>query len=293
MKTQFQGTIPVVPKDLIIPSAGFLTGDYAKEFQKEFKGRTEKDYPNTRGLVDMFGFFDKTLIGSSTFAAVLANQILVQSGLRTINQAEAETINDSLRGNYVDTGIVLRGTEEKSHDNYVAAEYLIKQLKNQNSKIKFPVVINLYDLSLENSSNSKYGLVFKLNEDAKPIYTKILDQKGKNTEFLSTDIDREIGLPKKLNEQGDRKLWTRASGLSGLCLDSDSNVNSNDGSLAGSNLYGRIVIVSAEGATSKKYLDDFVIKSQTRLQEEITNVKKECALKEQRLNEAYHNIMGN
>jgi len=140
-------------------------------------------------------------------------------------------------------------------------EYLAKDLTEQvqarlEKKAKMPVMIPLAGLEIANDSDSNYGLAFKLKEDSELIYAPILNKDGR---FSSEDIDFKTGLPKKLGN-GNRNSYTRESGLSrldlggGLDLYSDWDVDSLDGSNGG----GRVVVVSAAGASQK--IDSYVSK---------------------------------
>lgn len=105
-----------------------------------------------------------------------------------------------------------------------------------------------------NDKESNYGLAFKLTESANLIYAPILNKPGN---FNSEDIDEKTGLPKQ-TKGGNRTLYTRKDGLSRLCLNRYLNLNSGNDSLACSNSVGRVVAVSAEGASQN--LDRYVKK---------------------------------
>jgi len=251
MENKFQGK-PLIELPKEIPSAGFLVGDFGKEFLKEYNGKAKADYSNNSNL-QVLNYDDKIVKGSNDFAVVLANQILRQEGLRTATQADLEKILKinalDLRGTYKDSGLVLRS--EDGANKYLA-QNLAKQLRARNKKTRFPVAINLADLELVNDKDSNYGLAFKLTERANPIYAPILNKPGN---FNSEDIDEKTGLPKQ-TKGGNRILYTRKDGLSGLCLLRDLNLGSNGGDLASSDSGGRVVAVSAEGASQnlEKYV---------------------------------------
>ena len=223
-----------------IPQVGFMEGDFGEAFLKEYNERARADY-NGNSSLNVLSYRDGVVKGSNPFAVVLANQILRQEGLRTAIQADLEkalrTCALNLSGFYEDTGLVLRS--ENNPNTYLAKD-LMNQVKRRNKKQKLPVMIPLTGLELKTDSNSPHGLTFNLPESAEVIYAPILNKPGN---FNSEDIDAITGLPKQTGK-GNRNLYTRDSGLSGLYLASNLNLNSGDVSLASSDVNSRIVVVS-------------------------------------------------
>jgi len=140
----------------------------------------------------------------------LINQILEKQHIRTLHPDKLskliyashnntspllDQVETWIRGP-ADAGIILRGPEEKKHKNYVLAQHLIEQLEHHRSKVKkFPVIINLDDLTLENNSESPHYLTFKLKENANPIYAPILNQKKDPNPFRgSYRFDERTGI---------------------------------------------------------------------------------------------------
>lgn len=246
MKTEFKGK-PLIelPKD--IPQIDFLEGNFGAEFLAEYLGKVEKDYKNNPNLIVLIES-NSLVTGSNVFAVVLANQILFEQNLRTATQADLERVLKlgtlNLSGTYEDIGLILRTEAEP---NIYLARDLSRQLKARNLKIEYPVLINLTNLELKADQDSNYGLSFRLKEDAVPIYASILN---KQSIFNSEDIDEFTGLPGKTGTKGERYLYTRASGLSCLCLNWGLDLGSNCGGLAGSDSKGRVVVVS--GAAAQK-----------------------------------------
>lgn len=223
---------------------GFLEGDFGKAFLEEYQGRVSADYANLKTL-NVLRYDNKVVKGSNPFAVVLANQILRQEGLRTATQADLEKALNlgvmPLKATYVDTGLVLRTEEDKNFSmNAPLARDLARQVKARGIKFssKNPVMIPLTGLEIETAGNV-YGLTFRLRENAE-IYEAIILREGGS--FDSKDIDEKTGLPAKLTN-GNRKLYTRNSGLSRLCLVDGLGLASVNGFLDVSYEYGRVVVV--------------------------------------------------
>jgi hypothetical protein len=271
MDAKFSGKPLVeIPKE--IPSAGFLESDFGKEFLEEYNSKVKIDYGNHSNL-KVLTYDNGIVVGSNSFAVVLANQILNQEGLRTATQADLERILKTkalqLRGTYEDSGLVLRS--EDGANKYIAGN-LAKQLRARDKKVKFPVLVNLTDLELVQDKDSDYGLAFKLIEGAKPIYAPILNKPGN---FNSEDIDEKTGLPKQISK-GDRTLYTRSNGLSRLYLGRYLYLSSNNDYLADSNSVGRVVVVSGK-ATVQNFAEQIEKEYQNQLTD--LNNRKENALK--------------
>jgi hypothetical protein len=226
---------------------GFLEGDFGKAFLEEYQGRARADY-NGNSALNVLKYNGKIVKGSNPFAVVLANQILREQGLKTASQADLEralrtgTLN--LWGTYEDTGLVLRTEEEP---NVYLAKDLMRQVKARNKESKMPVMIPLMGLELKVDSNSPFGLIFNLTDCSELIYAPILA--GENHRKSFSETTEKTGLPNKLETGNSRTLYTRAGGLSGLCLDGDLSLASDGSDLADSGDNGRVVVVSAEGTS--------------------------------------------
>jgi hypothetical protein len=71
-----------------------------------------------------------------------------------------------LKGLYADVGLALVTKSDSHKPNKPLAEYLTEQLKNREISLGQGVLIPLSVLELEESSDSAYGLIFKLSEKA-------------------------------------------------------------------------------------------------------------------------------
>ena len=222
-----------------------------RDFLEEYQGRARADYKDA-DVLKVLREKDGTIIESNDYSVVLANQILRQVGLRTVTQADVEKIlrnkDLDLSEFYVDTALVLRSGD---NPNEYLAKDLIEQLnKRETPTFIAPTMIPLVGLDLRIDKNSSSGLAFDVREDAEIIYDKILNSDDKS--FNSSDINFKTGLPKKLDASGNRRLWTRNSGLSRFYLGRDSNLDSDDSNLDNSNGNGRVVVTDAEGVATKK-----------------------------------------
>ncbi|MEM5782064.1 MAG: hypothetical protein QXD43_02605 [Candidatus Aenigmatarchaeota archaeon] len=242
---KFEGR-PLIEIPKSIPSINFLGGDFGKAVLQEYKQIAETDYKGADAL-DVLSYHNDVIEGSNPFAVVLVNKIVEKEGLRTATPADLERairlnkVNQqlglNLRGTYEDTALVLRS---ESEPNEYLAKNLAKQIKARQN-IKFPVMVPLNGLDLVNDSNSEYDLSFKLKENTQVIHAPILNKSGY---FTSEMVDEQTGLPKQTCENGDRYLYTRDSGLSGLYLYGDLYLDSCWGGLAYSDSGGRVVVVS-------------------------------------------------
>ncbi len=267
----FEGK-PLIEIPEFIPTAGFLESNFGKAFMKEYSGRAKSDYGNVQAL-RVLSYNNGVVTGSNPFAVVLSNRVAEQEGLKVATQADLETALKvktlPLSGHYEDTGLVLRNEGEPN--SYLAGN-LMDQIKDIDPKAKMPAMIPLSQLELSVDANSPHGLTFKLKEDAEIFYDlSVLNKEGN---FSNEDIDKKMGLPKKLGN-GNRTLYTRDSGLSRLFLFRNLDVYSWDGSLSYSSGDGRVVLVSAEG-TAKNFLKEALKKYQAKLTD--LNAKRDRAL---------------
>lgn len=248
MKTKFKG-FPLIEIPEGTPTIGFLERDFGREFLKEYQGRVGRDYRGNSTLTVLSQQGDR-VVGSNSYAVVLANQILAEQGLRTVNQSDLERALKfgvlSLEGEYVNTSLVLNHSYQK---HYIAKQ-LVGQLKARDQKIKYPLLVNLSDLSLKVDPDSNYGLSFVLREDANPIYAPILNSPNMSR-FDSEDIDESTGLPKQTKKEGSRSLNVRNNGFlvdeigfGGLCLDWDLGLISDRRNLTESAESGLVVVIN-------------------------------------------------
>jgi hypothetical protein len=225
---------------------------FGGEQGKEINEAIQKDY-NGFNVLQVGRYSGGVVKGSNPFYAI-AVQSRLPSGVRVAKQADLEIAmrEDTLdlSGTYEDTGLVLR--TDRNPNSYLAGN-LMKQVKERLGKgAKMPVMIPLYGMELAKDQDSPHGLAFKLKDDAELNYAPILN-KSNGSDFNSEDIDAKTGLPTKVGK-GNRILWTRDSGLSGLYLVRGLGLGSGSGDLTVSGGSGRVVLVSTAEGSSQVFL---------------------------------------
>lgn len=276
---EFRGKSLIVIPD-VVPQGDFLTGDFGKAFLQEYNALVASDFDNNK-VLRVLSYNNGIVKGSNPFAVVLANQILNQEGIRTASPADLEKALQAnainLRGTYEDSALVLRTAGEP---NEYLAQNLAEQLEAKGYKIgKNALVIPLNGLRIRKDAGSSHGLSYVVQDGTQVIEAPIL---GRDGSFSSADINAETGLPSKLSG-GDRTLYTRNSGLSGLYLDSGLGLNSDGDDLADSNVIGRVVGVRGEAAGAEQLRTLYAQKESELLQ------RTEQARKQ--LNEGYKAAM--
>ena len=255
---------PLIEIPEVIPSASFLEGYSVQDYLQLFNETADAQYGDAAGNIKTYDISNDVLVGSSPLANVhareTARKFMGPSDIRLATQADLERALRAnalnFRGTYEDSALVLRsaGDRDWTNNDYVACD-LAEQIKARDSKLgklKTPVVIPLNGLDIRRESNSKYGLAFTLREDAEMFEAPILQRNG---QFSSADVDAKTGLPTQL-KGGNRTLYTRDNGLSRLCLYGDLVLYSDNRDLAGSDSYGRVVLVRGEAARAE-FADKF------------------------------------
>jgi hypothetical protein len=238
---EFKGK-PLIEIPAFTPSADFLEGDFGREVNEA----VQKKYGEFKAISKIkFRYLHSNgrVVGSNPFYVVAVNEVIRREGLRTATPADLERILKvnalDLSRFYIDSALVL--ISEGEPNSYLARN-LMTQIKKGNKRKKMPVMIPLSGLKLFADSDSSHGLSFKIAE-SKIVYSPILNKSGN---FKSEEIDEKTGLPSRLVE-GNRILYTRNNGLSGLCLFGGSNLNASYECLACSRSDGRVVVFDAEG----------------------------------------------
>lgn len=250
------------------PQIGFFGGEQGKEIDNSIK-RDYKDFS-----VMQVGTYSNEIINGSNPFYVVGVQSKLPCGVRVSTQSDLENAIRigalDLSGTYEDTGLVLR--TDGNPNSYLAGN-LMKQVKERLGKnTKMPVMIPLYVISIVKDQDSPHGLAFKLKDDAKIIYSAILN-KSNNT-FNSEDINIKTGLPKKVGK-GNRTFWTIDSGLSRLCLSRNLDLGSIIGDLVGSNDFGRVVLVSTAEGGSQAFFNEKLTELQKIRDEKIKKINED------------------
>jgi len=241
--------------------AFFLRRALGEEINKKIQNKYGKFEP-----INKIIYNPKTRLieGSNPFYVVAVQEFLPE-GIRVATQADLEKILKNnllpLKNHYEDSGLVWRSNQEPN-------EYLAKDIKKQfkakgialkeNSAYVFP----LFSLRLRADEYSPYKLSFNITDETLKAYFEapILNE-ATQQKFNNKDIDKSIGLPKKVGAEGNRVLYTRnlrqypikSSGLAWLCLGNALNLCSGSGDLADSSGSGRVVCVRAEGTNTRNF----------------------------------------
>ena len=248
---------PVLP--LGFGKAFFLEGDFGKKIHEQ--------------VIAKYGSFDvinkvkydtqsKLVKGSTPFYVSAVNEFLEPHGMRTATQADLERILKNnillIKSRYEDSSLVLR--TNKNPNSYLA-EKLYEQLEkrgfNKNVKDGTPSVIPLFCLRLDKDNNSPHKLAFRIVDTTNVFTAQILNSKA-GSYINPAEIDENSGLPNKVYDKsfpGIRQLLTINSGISRLGLYGYLNIGSDNGSLAGSDGGGRVVVVSGEATAGKNNND--------------------------------------
>lgn len=249
---KFEGIL-LIPE--IVTEAGFLRGNFGKAVLEEFDGRVQKDFSGNAALAVLSYNPELDVIqGSNDYATALLNDCdcIKNEGLATATLADCERAirankpELNLRGVYVDPALVL--TTEGEPNKYLAKKFM-REIRARGHAQKIPYMIPLKGFKLVNDADAQHGLAYALRDDAEIIEAPILCKDGR---FKSTDIDEKIGLPTKLDNEGDRYLYVRNSGLLRLCLGGDSNLYSGYDNLQNSLGRGRVVVVR-RGAAAQNF----------------------------------------
>jgi len=185
------------------------------------------------------------LQGSNLFKVLLLNQ----EGIRTATLPELECALENgmdLKGTYEDApSVILRSKGDSYAPNDSLAKDLARKLKLRS--FKTPKIIT--GLRIIEDEDSDYGLSFDI-KDAQIIEAPDFDSKNHERKFLKINPDYSI----EFNDAGKRTFYVKNDGLSRLYLGRNSSLDSDCSDLAGSSSYGRVVVVSAKGA-SQKFLE--------------------------------------
>ena len=227
-----------------------LGGEFGEKVLEEYHKVVEAEYKGYNHSLGVLSMYEGKVRGSNAFSAVLINQIIGSEGImRIATPADLEMVlwqEPHCLGSYHNTALVLR---EQCKYNSILNKNLVEQIRKRDGKIKYPAVIPLADLELDDknsdvSFDSGYGLAFKLREDAKVIHAPELE--GRNTGLTFSRTDNK-GIPIVRIEDGNRYLHTKQCGLTGMNTDCYGSVLSDCPNLSHDHMECTIIVVSTEG----------------------------------------------
>jgi len=233
-------SVILTPRELIFPEATTLNSQILEAYREKIKSYSER----ARNSLNIFSDRNGDLAGSNCFAPIILRDLFPKnSRLATMaDLGRATEINPNfIYGLFSDTGLTLRTAGDSYQKNDLLAKNLAGQLKKRKITLKHPKVIYFDALDLEESEDSAYGLVYKLNKRAK-LGENIIDASELTENFTFRRIN-ERGIPIR-DTEGNRTSYTRKEGLSRFYLDGDSDAYSDDWGLAGSGDDGRVVVVN-------------------------------------------------
>jgi len=200
-----------------------------KDLYKEIRNYIKSDH---RNLENQLTFQNRVMRGSNPYLAVAVDMFLKENypQYRLARQIDSEKNLDLTRGTWNDSGLALRNLENSNSEK---AQYLFNQLSSRGiSEKDFPLFIELRDLKLDENlnfnltENSSYTTAECLNWNSKERYSKI----------------NKFGLPKEIDKNSNRQIWTSNSALCRVYLDRCSNLFAGNSGLEVSNDNGRVVL---------------------------------------------------
>jgi len=240
----------LTPRKMVLPVATTLSSEFLEAYQEGIKSYDAK----ARKTLDIFSDRNGDFAGSNCFAPLeLRKYLPKETMLATMaDLGRATEINPGfLNGFYSDTGLVLRTAGDHYNPNDLLAKVLAEQLKEKGMPLQegIPKIIYFDALNLKRDSNSAYGLIYFLNDNAEK-GKNIIDTPELSEENYSFKTMDERGVPIKDN-LGKRTCYTRKDGVSRFCLYWYSNAYSNFRNLADSYDDGRVVGVTSEAGSQK------------------------------------------
>ena len=216
-----------------------LKGKLGREFMERLNEKVE-EYGNLEVLKTLKykrmptrGFLEGIVKGGNSFTRVLGAEVLREMGLIAATRPDLEKMfgrNFRLFLNYVDVGVALR----TNGDSYAKNDSLAKTLYGDLNQSGIDVesgggkLVSFNALSLDRSTSSPYGVVFRFN--GKAAQDDILDLSSFKWDCSRNDGLSQAGFGRGLGEYWDSSLEFLASS-------------------AGA---GRVVAVRAEGTVPKK-----------------------------------------
>jgi len=217
----------------IIPILGELSFVTDENLYKEIVKYLDKTFTNKKDTFpNNLKFKDSVMKGSNTYIATAVDMYLksINSEYRLANQLDLEQNLDFTKGTYNDSGLALRNLVGYNKNQ---AAYLFEQIKKLGKTEKdFPIWFNLRGLNLDSNLN------FNLTPESFYKTSECLNWQS-GTKFSKVN---DFGLPKEMDENFRRQIWTSNGALSGCDLGGSSSLYSNGSVLSNSYVNGRVVL---------------------------------------------------
>lgn len=185
----------------------------------------------------------KSVIGSNNLAVACLDSVAKQYGARTTNLRDLsrpEVMAIAEGKHYIDARTLVARSPTDSYGRNNSLLKTIYELAEQElGKVDGSFMVENFNLIPDEEDKTGYGLKLVKAEDFAIVQDERLD--GKYDERSFSEVD-ELGLP-KFDSNGSRNWFAKDKGLSGLCLDRDLELYSDNEDLADSNDSGRVVFL--------------------------------------------------
>ena len=224
--------VKLIPRELreaSFPEARFLNNEEQARYNEVCK-RFGKKARQTLNV---------PLKGSNLFKVLFLNELGITTA--TISELGLALENGlDLKRTYEDgREVVLRSAGDL---DYQANDYIAKSLAKLIRKRSFKHPLIIKGLRGKEDENSVYGLSFAKTDELEVIEAPDFSHKNNCRRFIRVNPDYSIDF----GDEGNKTLYTRQNGVSGLDVDGGGYLGSDGRGLAGSNDAGRVVVVSGE-----------------------------------------------
>jgi hypothetical protein len=193
----------------------------------------------------------KEIKGSNPFISAKIDTLVRPLGLRVANLRDLSRpeVMEMVRGKYYTDSptLVVRSENDSYERNLSLIARILPYVEEANGKVEFPFMISGFDVEQLVEDKKGYGVDILRRDDFKAVIDDRL--LGKWNEYKFNNVD-EVGLPVDFDKKNGIRTWyVRDNGLSWFCLYWDLGLNSSGADLQDSYAGGRVVLVSAEGAS--------------------------------------------
>ena len=250
--TEKLGKILFVPRrsGIIVQTPSFLVGEAGEIIYDAYQeAKAERFSRNEHFRLEKSG---SEIVGANFPDANLINQVVRPFGVRaSLPKDWDEEFMKITDGKHYTTAnaLVFRSLKDSyNRDNEKITKFLVESGKiNIERTEREPALITGFDI--QPSEEKEYKFIAVPAEGFNVHYDDRFLEQYNTWRFDETD---EIGMPVKLDKQkGKRALYTRDDGISGFGLSWSRVLDSDGYVLSYSNGDGRVVLVSAEGASLK------------------------------------------
>ncbi len=268
--------------DWQIPSivASLPKGNDAEKLFEAYQTEAKKFSNNAQLNVLKYNKNSKEIYNSNVFVSGLLNKLLSKSNLRVsvpgddFNGDIYKLVKDK---HYTDFNALVCQEKAPSYEKEKNLwEKVIKLAEKKHGKVKFPFMIQGFYIAPDETEKN-YGVKIIPASNFEIIEDERLSIKYNSWKFDSID---KKGIPLSLDKnKGSRTFYTMENGLSRVCLDGIGSLGVRGDYLGVSGDFGRVVIVSTEGANAKNFMQEIIKEKREKLNllekkylEEIKNI---------------------